>query len=96
MITLRMGETVRVGSTRISCLYQRADIVDVGATAVACVNDAGSPGGAAGNPDDFFSFTPTTIPGTNRYAIFVSDRVAAVLSIKNGRSTLMVQARHCK
>ena len=42
-ITLRMGETVRIASTRISCLYQRADIVDGGATAVACVNDAGSP-----------------------------------------------------
>ena len=63
---------------------------------MACVNDAGSPGGAAGNTDDFFSFTPTTIPDTPRYAIFVSDRVAAILRIKNGLSTLMVQGRHFK
>ena len=93
-ITLRLGETVRIGSTRIACLYERADIVDVGAAAVACVNDGGSVRAAVGTTDDIFRVTPTTIPDTLRYAIFVSDRVAAILRMKNGLSTLMVQGRH--
>ena len=99
-ITLRLGETVRIGSTRIACLFQRADIVDVAAMAVACINDGGSVGGsvggAVGTTDDIFRVAPTTIPDTPRYAIFVTDRLAAVLRIKNGLSTLMVQGRHFK
>lgn len=94
-LTLRLGDTVRIGKTAIQCLYQRSDIIDVGAVAVACIMNGPSPrSGAAGDPNDIFRVASPSAPKFVPHAIFVSDRVAAVMSIRNGKAVVDAQRRH--
>ena len=93
MTSVPLGNTVRIGSTDLYCLYQVSDIIDKGARGVACMYAKRS-GSAVASTDELFRTTPSAAPGP-RHAIFVSNRVAAVLALRDGaQPEVLFRRRH--
>ena len=94
-VSVRLGDVVRIGATNLYCLYQISDVIDTGAPAVACmyVGNVGSSIGS--NSDDLFRVTADSAAQNGRHAIFVSNRVAAVLALHEGsRPEVLFQRSH--